>query len=200
MLKKLSPKLIIILLVAILIAGIIYFIFFNKKTPLESIVGDEIENEITGLEKTYTLTLSKDNPENNVYTDSQYKFSFEYPKDFTVTKFQEGEYGNTILVSRKDPSTGSGQESFQIFIAPFDEPGPLTKERVLIDLPDLVINNPENRILKNGAVALIFFSEESSIGKTREVWFINGGYLYQISTYKELDGLVAAIISTWRFQ
>jgi len=92
------------------------------------------------------------------------------------------------------------KKSFQIFISPFDEPGPLTKERVKQDLPDLIINNPEQRVLKNGAVALVFFSEESSIGETREIWFVHNGYLYQISTYKELDSLVAKIISTWRFQ
>lgn len=190
-------KKIIIIIIALLVLGgaTVFLVVHNKNTPQESIAGDEVENEITGLKNTYTLTPSKDNSDNNVFTDSQYKFSFEYPKNFTATKFQEGEYGNTILVSRKE-----SQESFQIFISPFDEPGPLTAERVSQDLPDMVIESPENRVLKNGAVALIFFSEESSIGKTREVWFIHNEYLYQVSTYKELDSLVADILGTWKFQ
>ena len=122
-------------------------------------------------------------------------YYFKYPNDFTVIEFSEAENTDTILVRKKD-----SKESFQIFINPFDEPGPLTKERVLEDLPDLIIKNPEQRVLKNGAVALIFFSEEPSIGTTREIWFIYNNYLYQVSTYKELDSLVASILSTWRFQ
>jgi hypothetical protein len=154
-----------------------------------------------------------ENSDNNVYSDLQYNFSFQYPKDFTATKFQEGESGNTILVQYREQSNIANDSSqvstsinkypenvsFQIFISPFDEPGPLTKERILQDLPDL-IKNPEQRVLKNGAVALIFFSQEPSIGEIREIWFVYNGYLYQISTYKELDSLVADILETWRFQ
>jgi len=192
---------IFIIIVIILLAGALVWFFLLQKKPVETGNETEAKNEFIGQEETFEI-VEADNSENNIYTDLQYKFSFEYPKDFTVTKFQEGEYGETILVSRKaqDPSTGSGQDSFQIFISPFDESGPLTKERVLQDLPDMIIENAEQRVLKNGAVGLIFFSEEQSIGVTREIWFIYNDHLYQISTYKELDGLVANIISTWRFQ
>ena len=190
------PKIALIILAIALLFGAIYFVVSNKKSPQSEEVSNNINEyqSVSGNEQTFTIAQSEDG-ENNIYTDSQYKFSFEYPKNFTATKFQEGEEGDTILVQEKE-----SKKSFQIFISPFDEPGPLTAERVLQDLPDLIINNPEQRVLKNGAVALVFFSEESSIGETREIWFVHNGYLYQISTYKELDSLVAKIISTWRFQ
>ena len=198
------PKIALIILAIALLFGAIYFVVSNKKSPQSEEVSNNINEyqSVSGNEQTFTIAQSEDG-ENNIYTDSQYKFSFEYPKDFTATKFQEGEDGNTILVQSSALNQRSNQRSisgFQIFISPFDEPGPLTKERVKQDLPDLIINNPEQRVLKNGAVALVFFSEESSIGETREIWFVHNGYLYQISTYKELDSLVAKIISTWRFQ
>lgn len=132
--------------------------------------------------------------EYQAYTNSTYNFSFKYPEGFTMANFQEGEYGETILVRKKE-----GKESFQIFISPFDEPGPLTKERILEDLPNMIVEDAQQRLLKNGAVGLIFFGQEPSLGKTREVWFIHNGYLYQVSTLAELDRWLAGILSTWRF-
>jgi len=189
------------------LGGAIFFLV-TKNSPKGEVSNsiNEYPSVSDNIDETYTVTPSKENEENNIYIDSQYKFSFEYPKDFTATKFQEGEDSNTILVQEKE-----SKKSFQIFISPFDEPGPLTAERVKQDLPDLIIKNPEQRVLKNGAKALIFFSEEPSLGEIREIWFIypvsgadsNGvhnGYLYQISTYKELDSLVAKILETWKFQ
>ena len=213
-----SKKLIIIIIVIIIVlSGAIYLVFSKYRERSEQVSTNINEYpSVSGNEKTFEITPSNDNPENNLYTDSQYNFSFQYPKDFTATKFQEGESGNTILVQYREQSEQvsnniandssqvstsiNNNSSFQIFISPFDEPGPLTKERILMDLPDLIIKNPEQRVLKNGAVGLIFFSEEPSIGETREVWFVHNGYLYQISTYKELDGLVADILGTWKFQ
>jgi hypothetical protein len=195
-----KKTIIIIAVVVVLLSGAIIFLSLsNKKSPQ----GEEIkfnENQSAAPEQTYTVTASKEDEKNNVYTDSQYGFYFQYPKDFTVTKFKEGEDGDTILIQQKAPSSSSGQAGFQVFIAPFDEPGPLTKERITQDLPEMKITNAENRVLKNGVPALIFFSEETSLGKTREIWFIKNGYLYQISTTAALDSLVAQIIGTWMFQ
>lgn len=181
------------MIAAIIVSIAIIFLSLNKKSP-QSDIGENI-GDVSESEQTYTVTPSEENIANNVYTDSQYNFSFQYPKDFTATKFKEGEDGDTILIQQK-----GGEGGFQIFIAPFDEEGPLTKERILQDLPDIVIKNAENRVLKNGIPALIFFSEEASLGETREIWFINNGYLYQVTATKEIDSLVAQIIATWKFK
>ena len=39
------------------------------------------------------------------------------------------------------------------------------------------------------------------MGNTREVWFILGGLLYEVTTYKQLDteGNKIGIMQTWRF-
>ena len=188
-------KTIIIILIAVIVIVAGIFIFLNNKKSPQPIGEDKTGNEIIGNEPTFTITPSEENSENNVYIDSQYNFSFQYPKDFTATKFKEGEDGDTILIQQKD-----GKNGFQIFIASFDEPGPLTKERILQDLPEMKITEAENRVLKNGIPALIFFSEETSLGKTREIWFIQNGYLYQVSTTAALDSLVAQIVATWKFE
>lgn len=190
-----SKKTIIIVAVVVaLLSGAIIFLSLNKKpSQNEDVTFKEGENYT--LKQTYSITPSEEAPKNNVFADSQYGFSFEYPKSFTATKFSDQEQTATILVQGE-----GGKNGFQIFIAPFDEPGPLTKERIVQDLPDMKITNAENRVLKNGIPALIFFSEETSLGKTREIWFIKNSYLYQVSTTAALDSLVAQIMATWRFE
>ena len=205
---------IVAIVVIIIVAGI--FIFLSNKKSSQQPNGEEnTVNNIPGQEQTYTVTASKEDDKNNLYTDSQYGFSFQYPKDFTATKFSDQEDTSTILVQYQQVSTNIANDSsqvsedtdkypknsgFQIFISWFDEPGPITKERVLQDLPDLTIKNAEQRVLKNGVPALIFFSEEPSLGETREIWFINNGYLYQVTATKEIDSLVAQIVGTWKFE
>ena len=191
-----KSTIIIIVVAAILVTVAIIFLKVNKKSPSnkeESI--NEYPSVSDSIQNTYTLTPSEEDEKNNVYTDSQYKFSFQYPKDFTATKFREGEGSDTILIQQK-----GGKGGFQIFISPFDEPGPLTKERISQDLPDMKIESAENRVLKNGIPALLFFSSEASLGETREIWFVKNGYLYQITATKEIDSLVAEIVGTWKFQ
>ena len=39
----------------------------------------------------------------------------------------------------------------------------------------------------------------ATMGDTREVWFIHGGFLYEVVTYKELDDWFAGIMRTWKF-
>lgn len=208
--KFLKSKIFYIILILILVLGGIYLVWKSKsKNEYQQVpqpeAADMYEYREEQDEGQVPNNIATEEGEYQVYTNSKYSFSFKYPKGFTVTNFQEGEYGETILVNKQ-----GSKDSFQIFISPFDEPGPLTKERILADVPDMKIENPEQRLLKNGVPGLIFFSEEASLGKTREVWFIypvrssdsNGaynGYLYQISTLAELDKWLAEILSTWKF-
>ena len=37
------------------------------------------------------------------------------------------------------------------------------------------------------------------MGDTREVWFINNGFLYEVATYKNLDAWLAELMSNWKF-
>jgi hypothetical protein len=39
----------------------------------------------------------------------------------------------------------------------------------------------------DGAGSIEFLSNAPRLNDTREVWFIHGGFLYEITTYKELD-------------
>ncbi len=106
-----------------------------------------------------------------------------------------------MLIEKKE---GSGQ-SFQIVISPFDEPGPLTLERIRQDLPDMAVEEPQKASI-GGAEALVFFTSDASLGKTREVWFVwpedpglYGNYLYRVTSRSEFDAELSKIMATFKF-
>ena len=51
----------------------------------------------------------------------------------------------------------------------------------------------------DGTPAKSFFGYNDQMGDTREVWFIHGGYLYEVTTYKPLDTWLTPILQTWKF-
>mgnify|MGYP001578783188 FL=1 len=141
------------------------------------------------------------------YTNPKYGFSFNYSKEFSASEFSEGE-ADVILI--KDV-TGDG---FQISITPFDEPfdsaqgksGPITKERILKDIPNMRIGNDkeisvggETDSISSPQKALSFMSQDTSL-ETFEIWFVRGGNLYQISAFPSFSNKLEEIIKTWKFQ
>src|SRR3989344_4904145 len=133
------------------------------------------------------------------YANSKYGFSVEYPKDWEAKSFSDGADSETIVFKKDGEKDG-----FQIFIASFNEEQ-LTKERILRDLPSVIIEEMQAVIINpsepvsSRIEGLIFWSEDPDIGKTREAWFAHAGYLYQLTTYAHLDTQLAGILSTWHF-
>lgn len=129
------------------------------------------------------------------FANNDYGFAFQYPDDMSVTLFGTEEGGDMVLAE------GKGNASFQIFITDFDEDiSAITTERVHQDLPDLVIEDPQEAVLASGLRALIFWSEDAAIGRTREVWIVHAGSVYQVTAPAEFDTELAKIMTTWRFE
>ncbi len=142
------------------------------------------------------------------YENSQYGFSFSYPGSSNVSDFADSG-GKMILF--KNAASDNG---FQIFITAFDEPfdstqgksGPITKERILKDIPDMAISGDEyiniggfDKLTASGEKALSFISQDDLGGKTREIWAVHDGYLYQIKAYENFEKQMMEILSSWRF-
>jgi hypothetical protein len=51
----------------------------------------------------------------------------------------------------------------------------------------------------DGVPATMFYGSNSVMGDTREIWFIHDGFLYEVTTYKQLDSWLAPIMQTWHF-
>lgn len=128
------------------------------------------------------------------YVNEKYGFSLEYPKAYTIEIFPEKDSAETIVFQ------GAEQQGFQIFITPFEE-AQLTKERILRDIPGAILEGAQEAFIGTAAgqniKALLFWSEDPLIGRTREAWFVHIGYLYEITAYESMDELLAGIMSTW---
>lgn len=127
-----------------------------------------------------------------IYKSDQFGFSFSYPKGFNVSDFADGG-GKTILI--KNAASDNG---LQIFIVTFDEPGPITKERILKDIPDMAISSDEY-ISIGGEQAFSFISQDDLGGKTREIWFVHNGNLYRVKAYESFEKELLKILSSWQF-
>ena len=147
-----------------------------------------------------------------LYSDLKYNFSFRYPAGYTATTFPDpqNESAYMIVVQKIAEPTSSSTKpvispGFQMRVAPIDEDiSVLTVERIRQDLPDLVINNPQEVILGDAAAAgkgVAFTGDDPAFGgASREVWFIFNHNLYQIRTYAVYDPLVQAVLSSWEFR
>lgn len=134
-------------------------------------------------------------------------FSLDLPGGFATSSIPDDR--GELLMFQRGP-----RESFQIYIAPFDEEGPLSVERIRRDLPSLTMADART-IELDSVPAVVFQSADESLasrelgtsGKTFEVWFVypesplpDGNDLYQIMTYAEYGDDLIRILKTWRFE
>lgn len=127
------------------------------------------------------------------YTHPRYGFSVVFPKELAVARYPQGNASETVVFQKP-----GAQEGFQVFITPHVG-NEITEERLSKDVKGGVIEAPTEVVIGGGQRALIFWSEDSAVGRLREVWFIHDGFLYEVTTYAELDDWLANILNTWRF-
>lgn len=136
----------------------------------------------------------KNSAESFSYTHPLFGFTFSLNEKFNTGTFPEGE-GEMLMVKL----TGEQAQQTQIYITKFGEPGPVSAQRISKDLPDMVVEQPVD-ISVNGEPAVAFVSRLASGQKTREVWFVRGGNLYQISAPQESEKMVSDMLSSWRWE
>lgn len=107
------------------------------------------------------------------YTNSEYGFSFPYPADFHVSEIDD-ENSKEILF------TGRFGQGIDILITPFDEDGPLTRERIAQDVLTLQMNDVVESETWDG-IPIVRFTTPGPTGEIGEIWFSHQGNLYQIA-------------------
>lgn len=171
-------------------AGIFYY--SSPSAPQNSDFSTDLAAAPT-LASTSPEALAREVPEGwKEYTSSRYRFSLFYPQGLAVQSFNEG--GGAQTVTFQNTTTVEG---FQIFIVPYTEPQ-VTDERFKQDVPSGVRKELTN-ITIDGATGAAFYSTNTLLGETREVWFVHGGYLYEVTTLKPLGSWLDDILGTWRF-
>ena len=189
-------KKIIIGIIIIALAVFAFIKFFGKESQNTQntqetgvvVVNDVVPGEVKKLDE-----------ENNTFIHKGYGFSLNFPINMTASNFKEGD-GEQIIFQ------GDNGDWFQMYVSPWDEDEDISVARIKQDLPELVISNPQRVVLGPkqaegiGPNALIFYSQDSGLGETREIWFIYESNLYQVTTYKRLDAMVGKILSTLEFE
>src|SRR3989344_8195869 len=127
-------------------------------------------------------------------------FSFNYSEGFKILL-------NQISATELAPSRVEGEiitvenskgSGFQILITSFDEPGPITPERIWQDEPEADIIDPKWADL-DGIKTIAFYGYNEDMGETFEVWPIYKGKLYQIAGPKTAEDLIVETLETGRW-
>jgi hypothetical protein len=126
------------------------------------------------------------------YSNAQFHFSLSYPRNLQVQEYKEA--GGAFTVTFQDVVA---DQEFQVYVTPYSEPQ-ITDSQFKMDELSGVKIDPSN-VTVAGASGIEFFSNAPRLNDTREVWFIHGGLLYEVTTYKELDAWLKPIIGSWRF-
>jgi hypothetical protein len=190
-------------LAVLVIAGGVWFMFFSENDSADGgpvaikqgfqLPGNPLVMAPEREEQSKTTLTEYKAGRRTTYSHQRLGFSFDMPEGFSIGEFDNPvDESETVLVQK-------GDVGFQLVITPFDEDVILTEEVIRGDLPDIVIEQPI-QIQVNNAIALAFISESESLGKTREVWWIYRGHLYQISTYTEFDEVMVEILESWSFK
>lgn len=129
---------------------------------------------------------------NYQYVNKAFHFSLLFPKNLVAKEYQE--QNSAMTASFQDPTTNQG---FEVYATPYTGTQ-IDATRFKLDEPSGTFLQPVD-VVVGGARATMFFGKNGVMGDTREVWFIRGGFLYEVTTYKQLDSWLAGIMQRWQF-
>jgi len=128
------------------------------------------------------------------YYNETYRISLFYPDTLAVKEYDENGGAMTITFQNSDTQNAEG---FQIFVLPYGE-SQITEERFRTDEPSGIRKDPTN-VSIDGVPAVSFYSTNIGLGETAEIWFIQGGHLFEVTTVKPLAPWLSSIMGTWQF-
>lgn len=131
-------------------------------------------------------------PGRRLYWNDTYQFSLFYPEGYRIDEVIES--NRAITVTIEDWVRGSG---VQVYVLPYTEEK-ITDAQFMLDVPSGIRIN--ERTAKVGGVEAVYFeSEDIALGETIEIWFINYGYLYELTAPKADHALIEQVAADWRF-
>ncbi|MDO8561605.1 MAG: hypothetical protein Q7S05_02140 [bacterium] len=186
----------IFIAVGVLVMLGVGFYFYTHTATTPSVSTDTVEM----IPISYTPPTSDAAPAgSHTYTNAQFHFSLQYPQDFNVKDRAEAGGAHTTTFESAD-----GHE-FQIFIRPYAE-AQITALQIKIDTHGSAKGTPQEVVIGSDIHALLFESADPVLGALREVWFIYPepgrgvqSYLFEVTTYLELDTWLADILKTLQF-
>ncbi len=168
-----------------------FYIFLHADDT--SIVTEEVVEKVSPITEKATLFPRSIPAGWKEYFQGTYHVSLLYPD--TVSVQERHEQGTALTVTFQD--VGVPRRGFQLFIVPYGEKQ-ITAERFKMDIPSGVMSEIGDIVI-GGVPGIKFWSTDTSIGETREVWFIHHGFLYEFTAPRESDEWLQSILKTWRF-
>ena len=162
-----------------------YAIFLMPSSPEMARAGDETGSQAVVQRREVP-------PGFRAYHSPFYGISLLYPEGFSVTEYPEPVTKLTTVF--EDPASDF---TFQVHVLPYGD-AQITETRLKLDIPSGIMRNPLD-IMVGGVRATMFESEDASLGATREVWFLNGGFLYEVTTPLAHDAALSEIMRSWEF-
>ena len=129
----------------------------------------------------------------STYKNDVYGFSLTYPSDLAAREYDEGGGTKSIVFRNDDALMG-----FQMFITP-DSEAFISTTSLAAEFPTLQITDPKKVTVGTGTPALAFESEAPDLGASHELWFLHGGYLFDVTTYPDQSDWLAHIFGSLRF-
>lgn len=178
-------KTLVTIICALAVLGLGIAIFSNHKgSSLPQVL------DTTPIEQNYEVPIMPAGMRE--YQSAAYHFSLFYPKDIVVNERPEG--GGAVTITFQNVEKAEG---FQIFVVPYNE-SQVSEQRFKQDVPSGVRESLTD-IVVDGATGAAFYSTNIALGATREVWFIHGGFLYEVTTLKPLETWLNEIMRSWKF-
>lgn len=188
---------------ALVVGGAGFFIFKHSTTP--NYTDSTPQRTFNTSSSSPPVTESPQKTNNSVtpksrkppqgmkeYRSSSLHISLFYPGTMTVSEYTQAEGPTTVVF--QNIAQGEG---FQIYITRSEGSSITDKERTR-DLSSGVRSAVEP-ITLDGASGEAFYSSDTNLGVTREVWFVRSGYLYEVTTLKSLEIQLKSVLETWQF-
>jgi len=189
-----NTKYLVVVAIIVISAGMLIPSLFRQDEQQTVVNSSNTAATITAVAPTPTVPATTQITQDwRGYENKDFKFGLLYPQDLNVKEYKESDGAMSVIFEER---TEEGR-GFQIYVTPYGEDH-ITQERFLLDVSSGVMEEPVD-IMIGGVPATMFFSENSIMGNTREVWFINNGYLYEVVTYKQLDDWISTIMRSWKF-
>ncbi len=118
------------------------------------------------------------------YESEQYGFAFSYPQDLLIEEFDEGGGRTTLVVHWPDSQVG-----FQLYVTPHTDET-ISGDIIRRDVGSAAIVDLREEDLRPDLRVATFLSESPLVGRTREIWFLHKGHLFEATAPVEAEALM----------
>ncbi|MEX0917993.1 MAG: hypothetical protein WDZ93_02465 [Candidatus Paceibacterota bacterium] len=171
---------ILVLGVGVLVCSTLFFYLHDqpRQPDVATVGGEEVGDN---------LPLGK-----KQYTHPSYLFSFYVSEEVQIESRYEAGGAETVVFTT--PGTDPVQD-FQLYIVPYSG-STITSSQIIKDTHGRAVTEPIEVVLGSGIRGIIFETEDPTLGRLREVWFLMNGHLYEATTHIAHEAWLAGILDT----